>query len=489
MAQQNRTTLQALIDLYITTNGNKEITGAQLNEVLTNLNDSAFLQLDEIRTALSTAYSPATPSDWNVLPTEVKAALDEAISRVEGLENAGFQTAIQTPYTRTVPSDWDGTPNELQSSTDELAQRMRVFETNNFSQGVAFVSNYGDDLTGERGNIGKPFATIKAAFSACPPSNFTVKVLGGSYTLTALDDPIAVNKTNFVLDLKGCELNATASANGLFFSGCNNGYVLLEGGKITGRVNLGGASTVKMSLIGGEVTGNKIILGKNAYLVNCRVIVGTAVEESAVTSENISSNSERPVISNCYLESDATANFPTTSAIALYNNCFIKGAINVISLSNSSTVYSQFNNCNIIGQGETGFRTVVGNASTTRCNGIFNNCHIESTVGYAIWMGQSTNTCFFNNCNIISEIDCVLIQGSISRGATNRTTFNKCSFYLKNPSTSEIFVEQGYGSDLGKTQLIGTTVFNKAFTTSTPARFEVLGDQLTITDAQIPVLN
>ena len=35
MAQQNRVTLQALIDLYITTNGNKEITGAQLNEVLT----------------------------------------------------------------------------------------------------------------------------------------------------------------------------------------------------------------------------------------------------------------------------------------------------------------------------------------------------------------------------------------------------------------------------------------------------------------------
>ena len=121
MAQQNRVTLKALIDSYITTNGNKDITGAQLNEVLTNLNDSAFLQLDEIRTALSTAYSPATPSDWNVLPTEVKAALDEAISRVEGLENAGFQTAVQTPYTRTVPSDWDGTPNELQSSTDELA--------------------------------------------------------------------------------------------------------------------------------------------------------------------------------------------------------------------------------------------------------------------------------------------------------------------------------------------------------------------------------
>ena len=408
-------------------------------------------------------------------------------AEVESCFNLQDDEATDVNYTPTTSADWlpEGAPTEVGEGLDILAARTGV----NLSQDIAYVSNVTTaGITPELGNPLKPFATIKAAFTACPPSNFTVKVLGGSYTLTALDDPIAINKTNFVLDLKGCLLDATASANGLFFQGCTNGYVLLEGGKITGRVNLGGGSTVKMSLIGGEVTGNKINLGKNAYLVNCRVIVGTAVEESALTSENISSNSERPVISNCYLESDATANFPTSSAIAVYNNCFIKGAINVISLSSSSTVYSQFNNCNIIGQGETGFRTVVGNAATTRCNGIFNNCHIESTVGYAIWMGSTTNTCFFNNCNIISEIDCVLIQSSISRGATNRTTFNKCSFYLKNPLTSEIFVEQGYSSDSGKTQLIGTTVFNKAFTTSDVARFEVIGDQLTVTDAQIPVL-
>jgi len=444
MAVKNRADLQISIDTNIPDNTTEAITPATHRAVEEDLKDSNYNLLDNEATDVT--YNPTTSADWGAtVPAEVGDGLDILIKKV----------------------------------------------STNASDNIAYVSTTGSDVVNEYevGNPLKPFATIKAAFTACPPSNFTVKVLGGSYTLTALDDPIAVNKTNFVLDLKGCELDATASANGLFFQGCTNGYVLLEGGKITGRVNLGGASSTKMSLIGGEVTGNKINLGKNAYLVNCRVIVGTAVEESAVTSENISSNSERPVISNCYLESDATANFPTTSAIAVYNNCFIKGAINVISLSNSSTVYSQFNNCNIIGQGETGFRTVIGNASTARCNGIFNNCHIESTVGYTIWMGSSTNTCFFNNCNIISEIDCVLIQGSISRGATNRTTFNKCSFYLKNPLTSEIFVEQGYGSDLGKTQLIGTTVFNKAFTTSTPARFEVLGDQLTITDAQIPVLN
>jgi hypothetical protein len=199
--------------------------------------------------------------------------------------------------------------------------------------------------------------TQQKAFTACPLSNFTVKVLGGSHTLTALDDPIAAVKSNFILDLRGCELNATASANGLFFSGCNNGYILLEGGKITGRVNLGGASSIKISLIGGEVTGDRINLGKNAYLANCRVIVGTGVDNKAITTEGISTNEQRPYVSNCYFENDATSNNATCLAIAVFNNCFFKGAENVISLSQSSTVYEVFNNCTIIGEGKVSLAT------------------------------------------------------------------------------------------------------------------------------------
>ena len=84
-----RTDLKALIDLYITTNGNKDVTGAQVNEVLTDIINSAFLQEDELRTALSTSYDPATPANWNAtIPTEVKAALDQAISRVVTVENS-----------------------------------------------------------------------------------------------------------------------------------------------------------------------------------------------------------------------------------------------------------------------------------------------------------------------------------------------------------------------------------------------------------------
>ena len=102
---------------------------------------------------------------------------------------------------------------------------------------------------------------------------------------------------------------------------------------------------------------------------------------------------------------------------------------------------------------------------------------------------SNTQFLFFEDCDIVGANDVVFISNTLVRPATTRTTFKRCSFYTRDTATKEIFVEQGYsGSDLGKFQLIGTTVYNKAFTTIDAARFEVLGDQLTITDAQIPPL-
>jgi hypothetical protein len=39
------------------------------------------------QTAVQVPYTPGTPTDWDVVPTEVKGALDEAASRIEDLEN------------------------------------------------------------------------------------------------------------------------------------------------------------------------------------------------------------------------------------------------------------------------------------------------------------------------------------------------------------------------------------------------------------------
>jgi hypothetical protein len=473
MAQQDRVTIQGLINLYITTNGNKEITGAQLKEILTNLNDSAFLQLDELRTALSTAYSPANPSDWNVLPTEVKAALDEAISRVEGLENAGFQTAIQTPYTRTVPADWDGTPNELQSSTDELASRMRVFETNNFSQDVAFVSNDGDDLTGERGNIGKPFATIQSAINAVG-NNSIVKVLGGTYT----EDIVINTKSNFVLDMSSCNYTMVTTT-GFAVENCQNVTILNYGGVMNGYIDIGRAGNLNVNFFGGKIINGIfpcIKLGNKGRVkdVEMENTGNQTIRGEATTVEN------RPIITNCSIKTTST----TTSHAAIYRmkmslfeNCYIEGPIALSTESNSS--YCTLIDCTLVSTLST---TIKGEGAVL--NAVLKNCTIKSNTQRCIDVGGDGDPAFFEDCNIIAETDCVIINGNLIRAATARTTFKRCSFYT---NTGEIVTGTPNASDLGKTSLIGTTLTNKALLVGL-TNFEVLGDQLTVTDAQEPPL-
>ena len=111
MAIIDKASIQALIDsyttnitTYITTNGNKDITGAQLKGVLDEsavileeIKDSYFNLIDEPRTALVTSYPPLVPADWNAtIPTEVQSGLDQVASRVRTIENApAIQYGIQ----------------------------------------------------------------------------------------------------------------------------------------------------------------------------------------------------------------------------------------------------------------------------------------------------------------------------------------------------------------------------------------------------------
>ena len=212
MAITNKAAIQALIDaytanitLYITSNNNKEITGAQLKQILDessvileDLKDSYFNLLDEPRTALSVNYANVgNPLNWN----------------------GGTAPATQNLV------------------NDQLAQRLTDFETNNASQTIAYVATNGSDLVNEYeiGNPLKPFETLLAAWNAMPPSNFIIKFLGGSFSITTtiLNGP----KSNFLLDLNGTTINGTE----LQIANCNNGVV--KGGTINAKLNVGASGS------------------------------------------------------------------------------------------------------------------------------------------------------------------------------------------------------------------------------------------------------
>jgi len=346
----------------------------------------------------------------------------------------------------------------------------------NASQAIAYFATTGSDLPGEYeiGNPLKPFATLLAAWTEMPPGNFIIKSLGGSFAITTL--VLSGVKSNFLIDLNGSIINGTE----LRITNSNNGVI--KGGTINAKLNLGATGSEKISVIEVNING-QLNLGELSYVNSCRI---SNPSTYAVTTE-ITLSANRPYISNCSIISSGSI---PIAAIANFSNCYIQGSRNAIQppSNTSSTFLPKFSNCTIKAEGLSNQGIIYG--VSANLSAIFKQCRLESTVGVCVWVGNNnSNNVFFEDCDIIAQTNCVVLQSTLVRLVGTRTTFKRCSFYSKTASTTgEMFIEQGYNvSDLGKTQIIGTTLYNKAFTTSDVARFEVFGDQLTVTDAQIPV--
>ena len=401
MSIETRATVKALLDLYIKTNGNKEITAVQLNEVITDAIDSAFFQLDELRTALSTSYSPDDANDWlpDVAPTEVKGGLDILAART-------------------------GT---------------------NLSQNVAYVSNVTTaGIAPERGNPLKPYSSFAAALTALPSDNIIVIALGGTYT----EDILIDNKNNTSLILEGITLNGRV----ILGSNAVDVNISLRGSTITNpnatfalQLN---ANAGKVSVTGGTVISTNAsangLTGSNSAAI--KFLYG-------VTFVTISSNTfacDNFVFNNCNF-------FSGTIGIRRTNSSEFYGCTVRTTASNAVRPYTEpclFYNCTLIGGG---FALQGENAVI----GYFYYCRIEGLAGPALYSGSASNELFFKGCDLIGSTDCVEYLVNLVRSATTNNQFQDCKLFA---GSGVIFNEPTYNvSDLGNTQVINCT-YNKTFT-------------------------
>ena len=409
MSQETRTDLKALIDLYITTNGNKDITGAQLNEILTNIIDSGFLQLDELRTALSTSYDPATPANWNAtIPTEVKAALDQAISRVATVEDS----------ISTNPSD-----------------------------NIAYVSDSGSDVIGEYeiGNPLKPFATFNSAINSLGNGG-VIKALGGTYNQSIAS---IANKNGLLIILDGCTLNGTITVSGT----SQNITISLVGGTIN---NTNDSTTL---LIQGSnnfiLEGGKVIntnTGTNSYNINGtgsnKLIKNTSFESQYRNTSNVNDS----VFDTCKFNSLNTGLFQINNST--FYNCKIESTNG--NGYNCSLTANTFYNCDIKG--------AAGITNQVNTLGYFYNCRIEGKTLEAVTIERAADELFFKDCDIIGNTDAITYSGNTQRAATTNNVFQNCKIYA---GTGDVFNEPTYlGTDLGNAQVINCT-YNKSFTPAT----------------------
>ena len=402
MSTETRATVKTLLDLYIKTNGNKEITAVQLNEVITDAIDSAFFQLDELRTALSTSYSPDDANDWlPIAPTEVKGGLDILAART-------------------------GT---------------------NLSENVAYVSPTGSDVVGEFqiGNPLKPFATFAAALSALPASNIIVIALGGTYT-----EDISISlKNNVSLILEGITLNgriilnSTAVDVNISLRGSTitnpNATFALQLNSNSGKVSVTGGTVISTNALANGLTGSNSAAIKFLY---------------GVTFVTISSNTNACtnfIFNNCNFFSD-TIGIRTTNSSEFYG-CTVR-----TTASNAVRPYTQpclFYNCTLIGGG-------IGLQGENAVIGYFYYCRIEGLTGAALYSGAGSNELFFKGCDLIGSTDCVEYLINLVRLATTNNQFQDCKLFAG--AGGVIFKEPTYNvNDLGNTQVINCT-YNKTFT-------------------------
>ena len=398
----------------------------------------------------------------------ITPALDREveIDEIDSCFNLEDDTAFDVNYSPTTPTDWDVTPTEVKGGLDELAERMRILESIGVSLTTAYVDQNGNDTTAEVGVETKPFATFAAAISALPNSNAKIVALGGSYT----ENINLGAKSNFVLDIRGCNITGTGAGAALRTNGgaTSNMVILAEGANIStssgyvlelNAINglvVGGIWTATSSNICVITTNqNRIVgstfrntsTGKCADTLNNGQFINCIFKSNTDTTINRTNNS---VFIACIIENSIVSNFAilTSVTLSLFIDCGIKGRV-------SCGVGADF-------------------------KGRFQGCKIEAS-GKAIGM-QGDAQPFFYNCTISGTEDCIdmtLVTGA----STSQSQFVDCKLFA---GTGAIFLEPIYLVS-GKKIYSVNNVYNKVFVPSVTAEQRVFEFNKTqITDFVVP---
>lgn len=390
MAVLTRAALIAKINAFITTNGNKEITGAQLNEILQDISDSGFMQLDEIRTALSVSYSNVgTPSDWN----------------------GGV-----APVTQNLVND-------------ELAQRLTSLESGNPSLRTAYVSPDGSDIPTEyqRGNPLKPFKTFAAALAAVTGDNFKIISLGGDFSGQTLS---IGSRNSFEIDLSGTFLQ-----NSQISGGADRGVIKMYGGWILyggagNAVNLGtGGTNYPIELQGGLVyytgTGTAIQLNGASGIQDVQVralsATATAVKNGPVSGPPVGAG--KAYVSNCRIDECFVGiecqSMKITDTRVRAKGIALKPTSRTIAYDSSFITSSLANEPAIKGDNPTSL--------------YMQNCYVNSANGYALQImqdGTGATDITVKDTELIGQETCVFVGiNSSPIGANIDFIFKGCTLW------------------------------------------------------------
>lgn len=424
----------------------------------------------------------------------ITPALDREveIDEVDSCFNLEDDTAVDVNYSPTTPADWDVTPTEVGGGLDELAGRVKTLEgsiSSNPSDNIAYVSDSGSDVVGEFeiGNPLKPFLTIQAACNAVG-NNSIVKVLGGTYTEPAPAVAYLINlvgKNNFYLDLSSviingsilmqnctdcfCNLSSAKINSTLSYalncSGSLNCSINLEGGSINGgRIDLriGGAADIKLT--GGKIiqstSSPALVVGDNSIVDSVYIQGDTVGNTAAALVGNGANPLKKAIISNCEIVD--SINYAVTGSNMILDNCYILG---LAGFKSNSIGLCELKNCRI----ESTFTSTYSLGGEGTLQGKFNNCTFVSAFNNVRFFGTSQDL-NFENCTFIAAKDCLEVSSTITRSGDD-TIIQNCSFFPAQTNALGVVLNDalGYGTDTGVSRFIRST-YSKAWSTTDAAR-------------------
>lgn len=263
----DKTGLLALIDSYITTNGNLEITGAQLNELLKYIVQSYPNKIDDNSLLCTSDYNPARSYVAGMTAVVNKSVMRATQSTTGSYNAAHWEPLVSANTTKTyaelqaLVSGAGLTPEQVYyNSTDNIyvtAKSPSAF----YAQAVLKASNV--DHESVTGNfIGVWTGTTRILYDTLAGGSLTIGNLlvgGTSGAIGEIIMKVAVN-------MSGQRIAQVISKNGIAFSAAEVITETLPGGSATGVT----ANTVLITTtsILGTIAINKIVSWNDLHYVN-----------------------------------------------------------------------------------------------------------------------------------------------------------------------------------------------------------------------------
>ena len=254
------------------------------------------VNFNRISDSFAESYSPSNPSNWLVVPNNVKSALDTVSDQT------------QYTYTASVPANWTNSfslinPTNLRQALDAVANNMNERYASRYRiQNLNATSTFGFNGLNNSNLLTLGVGTITLGGTG----TLTLSSTGANTVMTSGTTMNITSGTGMSIN-SGGNLNVTVAGGGTILTGtstsinCTIGNMSMSTNSVTGNTNLGSSANTSgtTNITSGFNISMQIINGTT--LLNGSMVRGKGVPSSTTTSNRFFGASDGVTLANASL--------------------------------------------------------------------------------------------------------------------------------------------------------------------------------------------